>query len=994
MKRPSAFTALFWLPLIPGILLFWSRHWNTEPVPFWTRFLQISPSSLTILVATILIAAGWCAYLWLTREKEHHLRPLTVFFWWLVLAVIMGCLAMGDVWHFTDVPLPDAEKIQIMLREFNLTDPLLVNGLSMFGALVGHIFHGLSALVILMLAAVGVGTWCRKLFARTEVGESASLFLQAGMGLVAWIIFLGFMGLAGVLGASIAGMPLLAWLLGIAALIGVVREGKRILHVLWRPVLLDWRPGDGFLQPFFVVGLMLVTAASFLHILRPIPIGWDDIGVYMNVASLTGDHGTLVGGFGTYNWGLIMSLGFLVWHTPYVAMLFSFLGGLLAFWGITLVLRQIFADKKPGAVPLFLLTALAMSPFVLFQMGEDMKIDMGLLFLGSLSFFITLLLWRREDLRRWPFYLVLGLILGVALGVKMTAILLIIMVVSLLGLRLVGGWALAAILFWSLFAFFLGDFFALGGLHIMPDTRQTFLIITGILGIGATIKVLLASAPRRAFLTMVIPVIVGILLAFSPWLIFNLHSWCATSCSPVTMNMLIYSNSAQPALPAETQLAAGMGTTLATASLQQTLQSEGGTVTEELGRYAGFDTSPVHYLSLPFDISFSQNVAGDYVTVGWVFMGLLLLAAAWGLTQYDQTRKSWVVYGLAYFILAVVILGTFSKDTALFGFLAKDLKTEDLWIVHTLTVGVGAAILFAIAYLSSQYHAPASVSSWMRGMLSHHKEGGLRDAPLGVHIGLVTVLYGFLWIYLASGVVWYGIIGVLGILCLGALALQGLRDSEEGHKHYIAFLLFLTVFWILPMYAYKLTTSDTNIKNFSLEGNSVVSSFKEANSFDTRHFILFKAGVLDQDNALKFFNSEYYAAAALLNQESESKIYRIGTLLPYFVHSNDTRIATDNQLDQFIGTYLPRADNAYFLKRLYDAGYRYIVFDLGTDSIDKTDEKTLTKKVDIFQSFINGDKLGNAPREANGERLFTKTNPLLKEELRASGFIIWSIQPQ
>lgn len=978
MKRTTTFSLLFWLPALLSLVFFWSRHlggdFMASSVPLLDRLAKIAPGSLWILIAVSFCTLASMLYVWFRQEAGGEIKVRPVFFLgaWLFLVLFMGMTALGDIWRF-DLPvaLESTEGAALQLREFGLSDPMLVNGFMMFFSLVRHVAWGVGALMMMVLAFLGAGTWFRRYLSIESTSSNERIFLSVGIGAAVWITILTVLGLVGLLVP-----PLVLGLLVLAVLMALIREGKTLLHILWQPQTLTWKRGEGLLQPIFVAGLLLVTAATFLHVLRPIPIGWDDIGVYMNVPSLTAQHQTLVGGFGTYSWGLIMSLGFLVWQTPYVAMLFSFLGGLLAFWGIYTVLRRVFSEVSP--VPFMLTTAFAMSPFVLFQLGEDMKIDLALLFIGSVATLLSISVYQQEKLRRPVVYLLLGLLLGVAFGIKLTAVLLVLFVLGLLLLRFSGGWGITALVSWLLFALFAGNIFAMGGLEIESTVRLLAVVLTAALGVIPSVQVFVREGGTTA-LKLILLVLLGFIIPMTPWFAFNIHSWCAEGCPPPSMSLILYSKSGQPTLPVLPQVGTGSGTNIGE-GLQNELQTTGGTVTEELGRYAGFEQNVMHYLSLPLDASFSLNVSGDYVTVGWVFVTLLLLAAAWGVTQFPLRGHLFLISGLGFFLIFLFV-GTFWGGPVVAP-----------WLMHGVTLLIVGVLIASLTYVVHQQQQETGMTSWIRHLF-HKKESGWRDAPLMMHIALLVMLYGFLWMYLASGVVWYGIPVILGVFLLGGSVLLQMRRTEEGRIHYLLLVSLLVLFWIVPMGIYKMTTSETSIKRFHVARESLVSSFIPATSFDTRHFLLFKAGVLDQESGLRFFNGEYYAAAKLLNADIEGKVYRVGTLLPYFVASNDTRFASDNQLDQFIASYLPEADPQSFVQRLYDAGFRYIVFDLGTDSIDKTSGKTLTKKVDIFQSFINNTSIDSITE--GGARDFGATNnPYLKEELRASSFIIWSLQPQ
>lgn len=68
-----------------------------------------------------------------------------------------------------------------------------------------------------------------------------------------------------------------------------------------RLITAEW----SFLIWSFVVSVALINA------LRPMPIGWDDLGVYMNYPKIMAQTGEYILGLGMYTWQLITGTGFL-----------------------------------------------------------------------------------------------------------------------------------------------------------------------------------------------------------------------------------------------------------------------------------------------------------------------------------------------------------------------------------------------------------------------------------------------------------------------------------------------------------------------------------------------------------------------------------------------------------------------------------------------------------------------------------------------------------
>lgn len=64
-----------------------------------------------------------------------------------------------------------------------------------------------------------------------------------------------------------------------------------------------------FMMVTFLINVSLINA------LRPMPIGWDDLGAYMNFPKIMALTGEYIHGAGMYAWQLITGTGFLFSYT-------------------------------------------------------------------------------------------------------------------------------------------------------------------------------------------------------------------------------------------------------------------------------------------------------------------------------------------------------------------------------------------------------------------------------------------------------------------------------------------------------------------------------------------------------------------------------------------------------------------------------------------------------------------------------------------------------
>lgn len=71
--------------------------------------------------------------------------------------------------------------------------------------------------------------------------------------------------------------------------------------------------------------LTYLISVSFINIIRPMPIGWDDLGVYMNYPQIMANNGTILKGVGMMAWQTFTGIGFM-FHSAPLAFFFNQVG--------------------------------------------------------------------------------------------------------------------------------------------------------------------------------------------------------------------------------------------------------------------------------------------------------------------------------------------------------------------------------------------------------------------------------------------------------------------------------------------------------------------------------------------------------------------------------------------------------------------------------------------------------------------------------------------
>ena len=143
----------------------------------------------------------------------------------------------------------------------------------------------------------------------------------------------------------------------------------------------------------FLIGVSLINA------IRPMPIGWDDLGVYMNFPKMMALSGETLLGAGMYAWQLITGTGFLFSYTAAQAFYVNQLGGILAVVAIIGAISTLLdspTKKYLISLPIISAAIFYAMPMNIFQQAKDMKLDPALLAISIAAFMTLVSLWKKS----------------------------------------------------------------------------------------------------------------------------------------------------------------------------------------------------------------------------------------------------------------------------------------------------------------------------------------------------------------------------------------------------------------------------------------------------------------------------------------------------------------------------------------------------------------------------------------------------------------------
>lgn len=235
---------------------------------------------------------------------------------------------------------------------------------------------------------------------------------------------------------------------------------------------------------------------------------------------------------------------------------------------------------------------------------------------------------------------------------------------------------------------------------------------------------------------------------------------------------------------------------------------------------------------------------------------------------------------------------------------------------------------------------PLSYLSYL--YIKKKKEEKNKNNPLILkEILLVTLLFWVIWLFIASGVIWYGLAG-LALLII--LVIEGIRCLKNNSKILSIVVTSLIVVWfVLSLF----------LKTAFLPDHEIY-----LDSFGLK----FARGDLDKNSYVDARFTTYAEIIKNINKDIDShpdnppKIYRVGTFYKYFISNSGETVIDDLLLEKF--TYAAQDDNYdKILQRFKNSGIKYLIVDKSMYEFDKTPEQSLKIKTTKLINFVNNKNL-------------------------------------
>ena len=136
------------------------------------------------------------------------------------------------------------------------------------------------------------------------------------------------------------------------------------------------------LETFLYIALFFLISVNIFDIIRPMPIWWDDMWVYLNMPKRIAEDAAILAWQWGQAWMLMTSLWFILWDWylgTTVAMFLNFFWWLLWVIAIFAFIKHFFKEKiwekVAGKMALFWAVFYYFMPMITFQSALDMKMD-------------------------------------------------------------------------------------------------------------------------------------------------------------------------------------------------------------------------------------------------------------------------------------------------------------------------------------------------------------------------------------------------------------------------------------------------------------------------------------------------------------------------------------------------------------------------------------------------------------------------------------------
>lgn len=368
----------------------------------------------------------------------------------------------------------------------------------------------------------------------------------------------------------------------------------------------------------------------------------------------------------------------------------------------------------------------------------------------------------------------------------------------------------------------------------------------------------------------------------------------------------------------------------------------------EIQRYTGYEELLTRYLTLPYDICANTSKQGRYFDISYVILALFPICLL--LLTYKKKKIFWGLLVILILYLGLCIdtsfvnidgIGSVDKRGAAWDVtdlsqatLAQLILINSYDILSSIAIPIKSLINTIsgnedhVTYLSLFLLLSICVAFFKTQMVQHPKHSFL---------AISSIVFFFLWLYLSGGIIWYGFILIPLVYAFLFMTSEKAVRKERIHPLFIRVLVLVPIiFWVISSYAARVSNVNT-LATDQNTGKSIVDPT----------LIYYTAGVESANQSRVRVYNNIGGALEEINSNNEL-IYQVGSSLAFEINNSAERCFQDNLLSMYYFVMVRYKDMKITGDILKASGFKYIIVDLYTYTLDKTPEQSLTKKYQVF----------------------------------------------
>lgn len=400
---------------------------------------------------------------------------------------------------------------------------------------------------------------------------------------------------------------------------------------------------------------------------------------------------------------------------------------------------------------------------------------------------------------------------------------------------------------------------------------------------------------------------------------------------------------------------------------------------EEIQRYIGYEDLLFRYLSLPYDSSVNVNLTANFVDIGFLYLMFLPLI----FVILIRHRSKTLAIIISVLCISMLLIAT-SHSYIYNPLTGQGVKTDNGVILQEFNEDFStmpvATIVSKMYTVTNKLFTPFRlIGEKVTGQTDHFTYPFLlllfvltgyfmytflkdRKSNALITVGFLFFNYSFFWLVLSSGIIWYGFLMLSLGFTLIILMLRKLKEREPFHYKWINFsFITMSIVWIIMSFVLRIGNINGGTQG-PLRG---VGPF---------HPILYdySSGAKTEKDVLDRLYPGFYDTIEKINKDPEAKIYQVGTSFKYFLENNHQRVQADNQLGLYNALTEKYPDKNELVDVFKASGFKYLIIDFNTVTIDKTGNRSLSKK---YASFMNFIKDNPRTRLINTNRIIELNDP-------------------